>query len=165
MKSALLPILLVLLTSRCILAGEPWPDVPFSEVRAYAWPDDKGTKAVILKGMKLKPGAINEEGAVLTQDEVTRLLQAVNGNHIAHPVMHCNLPHNAFVFYDSAKKPVAYLEVCFTCLNHRIYPELTSRPDLLSLAFIFDAHKLPMGPYQDVSAFNKYFEQVTSREK
>jgi len=152
--------LLLFLTTLTTFAGVPWPAVPFTEVRAYAWPDDHTTEAVILDGMTLKAGVINPEGALLTAPEVKQLIAAITGRHPSYPVAACFNPHNAFVFYDAEKKPVASVEVCFSCRGIHAVPkgaEITI--DHIALATIFDAHKLPMGPFPDLQAFKRDYLQ------
>lgn len=152
-------ILFLLLSTFSLFASEPWPRAQFAEIRAYAWPDDKTTEAVILPGMTLKPGVINKDGALLTPVQTKRLLAAVTGRHPEHAVAACHIPHNAFVFYDAAKKPVAFVEVCFGCLSTRIEPRgAADWPDLISLACIFDELKLPMGVYPNLQAFKEHFK-------
>ena len=165
MKRHLPPVLIclgiLLLSAFNLFAKAPWPGVEYSEVRAYAWPNDKDTRAVILPGIKLKPGAINQDGAVITADQTKRLLAAVTGNYPEHAVANCYIPHNAFVFYDAEKMPVAYVEVCFTCLSTVIKPGGSAEwPDLVSLATIFDELKLPMGDYADLKAFKAHFQSA-----
>ena len=151
-------ILLLLLSATSLFAGVPWPGVPFTEVRAYAWPDDKETQAVILPGMALKPGVLNKDGTPLTPDQIRRLCAAIAGQHPPHAVAACFIPHNAFVFYDANKKPAAYVEVCFTCLSSRaVPPPFSVWSDLIGLATIFDELKLPMGAYPNLEAFKKDF--------
>jgi hypothetical protein len=157
MKRLLLTILLF--TVRC-LAGDSWPDVKFTEVRAYAWPDDTSTRAVVLEGMKLKPGAVNPEGALLTVEQTRSLLASVTGKRSGYSTFACHIPHNAFLFYDESKKPVAFVEICFGCFNHRSSPQGSAAwLDLVSLAAIFDAHKLPMGEYADLAAFKARYDE------
>jgi hypothetical protein len=167
-------ILLLLLSTISLLAAPPWPGVQFTEVRAYAWPGDKATveKAlsefldkpgatldVILPGMKLKPGVINKDGAPLTPDQVKRLLAAVIGKHPMHAVAGCHIPHNAFVFYDAARKPVAFIQPCFACLTTRSEPDLGDHYlDIVTLATIFDELNLPMGSYPNLKAFKEHFD-------
>ncbi|WP_395737153.1 hypothetical protein [Prosthecobacter sp.] len=162
-------ILLFLFCATSAVVGESsplWPGVQFTEVRAYAWPNDEVTEAVILDGMTLKPGVINKDGALLTAQQTKRLLAAITGKHPWHPVASCHIPHNAFVFYDAAHHPVASVELCFGCFNHRIQPGGTSRYlDFPSLASIFDEHKLPMGAYPDYKAFKKKFDEVSKLAK
>jgi len=142
-----------------LVADTSWPGVQFAEVRAFAWPDDKVTTAVILPGMALKPGAINKKGSILTPDQTNRLLTAVTGKHSEYGGSRCHIPHNAFVFYDSTKKPVAFVEVCFECLTTRLEPRGAAEfPDVVNLARIFDEVKLPMGAYRNLKAFLKHFQ-------
>jgi hypothetical protein len=152
-------ILFFILSVQTLFAGEPWPAVPFTEVRAYAWPADKNSSAVILDDMKLMAGVINKEGALLTENQTKQLIAAVTGKHPEYPVARCHTPHNAFVFYDAAKRPVAYVEICFDCFNHRISPAGSSKHiDLTAQASIFEAHKLPMGKFRTAADFVKTFE-------
>ncbi|HEX4630311.1 MAG TPA: hypothetical protein VH188_05045 [Chthoniobacterales bacterium] len=112
--------------------------------------------------MKPAPQVINKEGALLTADQVHMLRLAVsrqpptvNGLQKI-PVLNCYNPHNAFVFYDAAQRPVAYLELCFSCLGNRAQPSIPSPfPNYLSLAAIFEELKLPMGPYKTANAFKR----------
>jgi hypothetical protein len=139
-----------------------WPGKEFVEVRAYAWPDDKETDAVILAGMKLKDGVINKEGSVLTPAQVEKLLSAVTGKHPPHRIAKCHIPHNAFVFYDASKTPIAYVEICFKCLSYRTEPDGAAQAfDLVALASIFHEHKLPMGEYEDLPSFEAAFRKIT----
>lgn len=150
--------LFLLFSSLPAFAAEKWPGVPFSEVRAYAWPADTEVEAVILPDKSLLAGVLNENGVLLTSQEVQRLRNAVTGQHADHPIMACYTPHNAFVFFDAKKKPVAFVEICFTCLMYRAEPGgVTQNFDLLALAKIFSAHRLPMGEYRDFQSFRKAF--------
>lgn len=158
MKRALL---LILLSASRVVASDSWPPVPFATVRGYAWPEDQ-RPSVILPGMKLAPGVINKEGALLNGDQIHRLRVAVSrqppsrGGRQRILRFNCYNPHNAFVFYDVAKKPVAYLELCFSCLGNTAQPPIASPfPNYLALATIFEELKLPMGPYKTAKAFKK----------
>jgi hypothetical protein len=131
-----------------VLAEKPWPGVPYSEVRAYAWPAKTGGTRVILPGIKLKAGVINDGGTLLSPQQVARLLTAVTAMYPYHPEARCYYPHNAFVFYDSINTPVAYIEICFDCSGYRAEPKGTAdNYDLLALATIFDELKLPFGEH------------------
>jgi hypothetical protein len=158
MKRALL--FLLLFASR-VVAGDLWPSVPFATVRGYAWPDDQ-RPSVILPGIKLAPGVINKEGALLDGDQIHRLRMAVSrqppsrGGIQKISSFNCYNPHDAFVFYNAAKKPVAYLELCFSCLGKMAQPPIPSPfPNYLALATVFEELKLPMGPYKTAKAFKK----------
>ena len=157
-----LPLIVLCLIASSIFAADDWPGVKYAEVRAYAWFDRKDHKEedVILKDMSLKQGVINPDGALLSEEQVKVLLKAVTGVHKDHPIAGCYEPHNAFIFYNSEKKPVAFVEVCFGCLGQRISPEgAAKRIDLPALAGIFGELKLPMGEYADAKAFTESFEK------
>lgn len=160
-------LIIALLSTLCAYADEAaWPGVKFSEVRAFAWPDDKSTTKVILDGMSLKEGAINPDGALLTPEQTKALIKAVTGKHPDYPVAMCHIPHNAFVFYDEAKKPAAFVEICFGCSSHRIHPKGAAvNLDLVAIAAIFDGHKLPMGEYPDLAAYKKSVEDLQKEMK
>ena len=154
-------LFLFVLTIRTFAGEADWPHVKFSEVRAYAWPNEPDTKAVILEGMALKSDVLNPEGAILSAEQARTLIRAITGEHRDYPGAMCYVPHNAFVFYDAANTPVAFVELCFGCSGHRTSPAgAAGSIDLVALAAIFDAHKLPMGEYADLAAYKKHFEKL-----
>ena len=158
MTRALFALFFTVLTG---CASKPWPGAKFAEVRAFAWPDDKETRQVILPGMKLKPGVINQEGAKLSPEQTSKLVAAVTGTHPEYVMLFCHTPHNAFVFYDNKHKPVAFLEICFACGSEVASPKVEATYiDLPALAAIFDSHKLPMGMYPNLAAFPKGFRDL-----
>lgn len=162
MNSLARTLLLFVLSTFTLAAAKPWPGIKYAEVRAYAWPDDKTTQAVILPGMTLKPGVLNKDGAPLTPDQIKRLITAATVQGAAGAIAGCYIPHNAFVFYDAKKKPVAFVEVCFMCRATRIQPKVAEgKKDLLALATIFDELKLPMGEYPNLAAFKKEYDAPT----
>jgi hypothetical protein len=151
--------LLLVVWSQSLAAAEPWPGVKFAEVRAYAWPADKPAFAVILEGMELAEGVINKDGAVLTAEQTKQVISAVTGDRPAYPVAACHTPHNAFVFYDVDKKPVAFVEICFKCNSRRMSPKGNTRyVDLVALASGFEAHQLPIGKYQTAADYEAALE-------
>jgi len=160
-------LLIALFSTLCTFADEPaWPGVKFSEVRAFAWPDDKVTEAVILEGMTLKDGSLNPEGAILTPAQTKALITAVTGEHAEYPAAMCHIPHNAFVFYDSSKNPVAFVEICFGCSTHRIMPKgAAMQLELIALATIFNSHRLPIGEYSDLASYKKSVAVLLQRMK
>jgi len=163
-----LAVYLLLCSTLSLLAGENWPGVDFVEVRAYAWRQskDKDYRHIILDDMTFVPGVINPDGAVLTPEEVNRLRAPLTGNHPGYTRAMCYVPHNAFVFYDAAKKPVAFLEICFSCYGTRPFSikGVSHSVDLPALASIFAAHKLPLtgqadvGVQADAELFKKNFD-------
>jgi hypothetical protein len=73
----------------------------------------------------------------------------------------CHVPHNALVFFNASHAPIAFVEICFTCLSVRANPAAASQyPDLLVLAEIFSEHELPMGEYRDFAAFKRHYDQM-----
>ena len=148
-------LILLLLPAASLFAADSWPAVSFTTVRAYSWPE--GTNGGIVQGMKLAPKVINKKGTLLNADQVHRLQVAVAHSPRKIDFFECYNPHNAFVFYNAAKKPVAYLELCFSCLGNRAQPPIPppSIPNYLSLAAIFEELKLPMGPYTTANEFRK----------
>lgn len=155
-------VLAVVLLSRAVFAADAWPALPYAEVRAYAWRVDPGKGGrVILLGMKVREDVINEEGAVLSRDQVKRLQAAVTGDHPEHGLLRCYTPRNAFVFYDTGKKPVAYVEICFDCVGSAMEPKTSAKwKDFPALAKIFVELKLPIGKSGDLEKFNTFFEST-----
>jgi hypothetical protein len=162
-RSIILAVALLLSSIAFVSAGDAWPAVQFTEVRAYAWPDDHSTYAVVLPGMKLKPGAINPGGTLLSAEQVGRLAKAtfiVPERPL--PTVGCHIPHNAFVFYDARKKAVAYVEVCFMCESHEQNPKPKRgfvTFSLPALATLFDELKLPMGMFPNLDAYKKRYDK------
>lgn len=88
---------------------------------------------------------------------------AVTGEHKDHPIAACYFPHNAFVFYNAEKKPVAFIEICFDCFGERILPKgAARRVDLPALASIFVELKLPAGRYGDAKSFEQSLEKMSN---
>lgn len=140
-------------------AAEKWPGTQFTEVRAYAWPHDRYTRAVILPDKSLKPGVSNPDGALLTPKQVRQTIAAVTGKYPRQPRMACYHPHNALMFFDAGKEPVAFVEICFGCLRHKTWPESEVEfPDFLSLARIFAVHRLALGEYPDFRYFKEKYD-------
>jgi hypothetical protein len=78
----------------------------------------------------------------------------------------CHIPHNAFIFYDQSKKPVAFIEICFGCSTHRIEPKgFADKIDLMAIASIFDSLKLTMGNYPDLASYKKSVDDLRKRMK
>lgn len=134
-----------------------WPGIAYAEVRAYAWPLDLNVDEVILDGLKVRPGALKKSGAVLSPEQTTRLLAAQKRKVMARPKAGCYVPHNAFVFYNAQRQPVAFLEICFDCLGDRSAPALPADgdPDFLALAKIFSELQLPFGRFKTFAEFRQ----------
>jgi hypothetical protein len=72
-------------------------------------------------------GVINTPGILLSAAQVKRLLATANTPAPLLKYKACYVPHHAFVFYDASDKPVATLEVCFTCNRHIATPDGTPK--------------------------------------
>lgn len=134
-----------------------WPGVPFTEVRAYAWSLELNEEEVILPGMKVRPGALKNSGALLSADQTARLLAAQKRKVMDRPKAACYVPHDAFVFYNAEHQPVAFMEICFDCLGDRSGPALQADgdPDFIALAKIFSELKLPFGRFKTFAEFRR----------
>ena len=104
--------------------GHPFPS---PQSAAHAWPEDYEHLNAILPGMKLAPGVINKEGALLTPRATP---QASGGR------------------FSSATFPWCPKNPRFQLLHPAV-------PNYLLLAVIFEELKLPMGPYVTATAFGK----------
>jgi hypothetical protein len=131
----------------CAHAATPWPTVSFSEVRAYSYNVTGNGPQPIIKDGKLNATVINTDGAPLATNQVSRLLAAITGEHTPHLLAFCYNPRHAFVFYDSDKKPVAQVEICFECLQYGKRQEgMALHFDWCVLADLCRELKLPNSP-------------------
>ena len=99
-----------------------WPGTDFDEVRAfvYACEADRDKTFVRADG-SLHPGVLNAPGVRLTNEQAARLLAAGRRRVRVPGRTACYVPHHAFVFYR-AGRPVAVMEICFTCHRHASVP-------------------------------------------
>ena len=119
------------------------------EVCAYAYNPRVGeTDPSILRDGKLSSTVVNKKGVVLTAEQSKRLVSSVTGKHPAtEAYAACFDPHHAFVFYDAAWKPVAWVEVCFECGNAEA--ELSQRGQICDVPVLEQLArelKLPLVP-------------------
>lgn len=146
--------IITLLAAVSLFAAEPWPGVQYTEVRAFAWDLKTREDSLIRDDFTLVDGVINKDGAVLNADQTKRLLAAQARRFEPRPLAGCYIPHNAFVFYNAEKKPVAFLEICFDCLGNRSQPaDAKCDPDFIALVRIFDELKLPFGSSKTVKDY------------
>jgi len=145
---------ILLLLPLCVIAAASWPGRSYVEVRGYAYNSASGPAAknnqspdIIRKG-KLSSTVINKDGALLSSAQVERLIQAITGAHAKHSSSRCFKPHHAFVFYDAAGKPVAWVEVCFECQNLEMSPHdpSGSSEDMDALYDLCEELKLLLSP-------------------
>ncbi len=94
-----------------------WPgQVSFTTVRGftYACEADRDPTFVRANG-ELHPGNLTPGGVRLSAEQVRRLMTALNTPTPMKGRTACYVPHHAFVLYDAADRPVASVDVCFTC--------------------------------------------------
>ena len=93
----------------------------------------------------------------MTLEQVKRLIAAVTGEHPRHFRASCFFPRHAFVFYDAAHAPCAWVEVCFECSKTRGMPTGTAAyVDIPALAELCDELRLRLSPGK---GYRKAFEE------
>jgi len=99
------------------ISMEPtWPDVEFSEIRAYVYFPGGGKGAdPILQDQKLHPAVADKDGKQLDAGQQERLLKIIRPAKPAPAAAGCYLPHHGFVFYGEGGKAVADISVCLLC--------------------------------------------------
>ncbi len=123
--------------------------------------------------MTLEAGVLNKDGALLTPGQVKRLVTAVAESKIRHPVAKCYEPHHAFVFYDLAKKPVAFIEVCFICHAEKFHPESPGAKSSVVESMVLSSVDLPaiatiLGEvhlFDDTTFNNNYSKMIKAWEE
>ena len=128
-----------------------WPKQPYTTVRAFAYDCDADvSRDFVQPGGRLAKGVLNPPGAVLSPAQVQQLQTAITVPQPESMRTPCYAPHHAFVFYDASGKPVAHLEICFTCNKHRAFPAgLPAYIDMQTLAKIVHELGLPLGKGHD----------------
>lgn len=100
-----------------------WPTKPFARVRGFAYACEVGKNVSFFqKDGSIHPGLLNGPGVVLSNDQADRLLKALTTPTPRQGRTACYVPHHAFVFYDKADRPIAHVEICFTCRHSRFSP-------------------------------------------
>ncbi len=157
-----LAFLLLALAATQLHAAD-WPDVKYSQVRAYFYNAASAHDCRILdpKG-RLDPSVVDKNGVVLDASQVARLLAAINGRQRLHPMTACYVPHHAFIFYNAWGRRVAVFEFCLECLKASADPNTAgpyyNYPALAEL--IADLH-LPLGPkFKDPAAYRRRYERM-----
>jgi hypothetical protein len=143
-----------------------WPPTDYSEVRAYIY-NLEGRHGGIVKNGALNKTIENKKGILLSQSQVAKVSQFLKGplkpdplQNIAECIME---PRHALVFFDSNRKPVAFIDVCFECWGFTTSAKLSDGiPDPIDLdglrTFFIDL-KLPVfqKPEDYVKFKKKYF--------
>jgi hypothetical protein len=110
-------------TAVCATAVASWPECEYKSVRAFAYNRKGDLFRPIIKNGRFDSSVVNPIGAVLNDEQVKRLIAAVTGKHPEHKwIAACFYPRHAFVFFDAAGHPVAWVEVCFECNNAKTEP-------------------------------------------
>jgi hypothetical protein len=141
-------LLILSLLTADVYAAPDWPGVAYSEVRGYAYNKRGLVGTSILRKGRLAPSVINKRGVVLTAEQTQRVILAVTGRTpgIREPE-YCFQPHHAFIFYDTAKKPVAWVELSSVCGSAEASPRPNGPPiNVLALDAIVKKLKLPPFP-------------------
>src|SRR5471030_140920 len=127
-------------------AADPWPGMAFATVRAFAWPADQDQASVVLADMTPRAGAVDPKGRLLSSAQVGKLIAAATRKRAPGrlSLSICFEPHHAFIFYDTAGRPVAFFEVCLHYHGYRLAPELSDlEPHYGDLASLCAELKLP----------------------
>jgi hypothetical protein len=104
-----------------------WPPVNYKSVRAFVYDceAEHQNMTFINKGGRMHEGVINSPGVLLSPAHRDNLLRIANTPAVRDRYKPCYVPHHAIVFYDDADRPVANLEICFTCRRHIATPDGT----------------------------------------
>jgi hypothetical protein len=112
------------------------------------------------------------KSGILKHDAAEGVVRGATNGAKRHPVMDCYNPHHLFVFYDYEGKPVAAIEVCFTCNRVKMTPEVRAgvgaagpfeSADLAGLAKIASEAGLDLKPYADLDQYVQRLDEITKR--
>lgn len=145
------------------LLGADWPDVKYTEVRAYYYNSASQYDLRIIDAKeKLDSTVTNPNGAILNPAQVKRLLAAINGRQRLHPITACYIPHHAFIFYNSWGRRVAVFEFCLECLKGSPDPNTTGPYyDYPALAELVSDLGLSLGPkFRNPRAYRKKYDAM-----
>lgn len=121
------------------VSGVPvaWPPTQFATVRAFVYDCDADQSVSFFqKNGAVHRGVINGPGAVLTEEQVRRLMPALTTETVRKHRTACYLPHHAFLFYDATGRVVAHTEICFTCTLQRSSP--AGLPEHINFQAVWD---------------------------
>lgn len=92
-----------------------WPNVAFTEVRAYCYDYTAEKKSSFFIDGRMHSGVKDAKGVKLSPAQTKRLLTALTVSQPKQDRTACYRPHHAYVFYDAKGKAVAVFEMCFGC--------------------------------------------------
>ena len=124
----------------------PWPGVDYAFVRAYLHGGEAHVLREIVRDGNLSSSV--EQVQRLSNPQVTALLATIQAPPgIRTFVGACFDPHHAVVFFDKFSRPVAWMNVCFTCGNYKTSPSMPSGKilNLEAVEAIFRELKIPVG--------------------
>lgn len=155
-------LLFILIVPLCVwfsgvgsLGGQPektkqWPYKDFAYVKAYLYNLENelhGNHAII---KSVKPSAsstgkddeykldetVEGEGVLLDNRQVETIVTITNKDidGLIEGLSKSYIPHHAFVFYNKAHKPTAYITFCFDCEALRVFPEKPIRQRMRELS-------------------------------
>ena len=144
------------------VSGVPvaWPPAKFASIRAFVYDCDADRSVGFFqKDGSMAKGIINGPGALLTEDQVKRLMPALTTETVRKHRTACYLPHHAFLFYNAAGQVVAHTEICFTCTIQRSSP--AGLPEHINFQAVWDILREAGVPCGDGSQFYKdLFKQL-----
>lgn len=107
--------------------------------------------------------------ARIGKDQLATASKAVMDGNSRFPIMECYNPHHAIIFYSRDGNPVCCIEICFTCNQVKISPEIRNptagdgsyeRADLIALAGLFSELKLPLTPFKSYEELKKGYQSL-----
>ncbi len=141
--------------------AEPWPGVEFAHVAAYCYDytrDERGF-SIVFKDRTLHKGIIQATTVRLSPPQIETLRTLVATESDEDGEVECYDPHHAFVFYDRDWKPVAWIDICFSCDDWSAVPGegVAEIIDLQKLKGFCREIGLPV--FEDENAYGRLFLQ------
>ncbi|MBE7493650.1 MAG: hypothetical protein HS117_01740 [Verrucomicrobiaceae bacterium] len=100
-----------------------WPDKPYDKVVGYQFANPEKGSFIVNGSLDLdKLPDLKRKESVLTEKQVTELLEATFATGSNRSGALCYDPHHIIVFY-SKSNPVGAIEICFQCSGVRSWPE------------------------------------------
>jgi hypothetical protein len=102
-----------------------------------------------------------KHSATLDGPQAHRLVEAAFNSKKAYQFAACYSPRNIFVFYDTVDKPVAAIEICFTCDAVASWPEKDCKlhHDFPSLARLCNELGLGVGSKDTLEEYLQVFNE------
>jgi hypothetical protein len=161
MKTLTTLIVLVLLLVQSGLYGQDWKPKGYAYVVGYTYDYTKDPLglSIILKDGSIHDGVIRAATVRLNQRQIVALLELLKerSDDKEYEEAECHEPHHAFVFYDHGWKAVAWINICFHCLNTSTNTRGNhARIDLEPLEKF--CNELGMPVMQDASDYSKLYK-------